>query len=65
MQQIYLNTGFVDLSTLWDAVLGSGDGGGLGYEDFGYTSVGPCLVLSDSMVGSCEDPEHTFYWFPG
>jgi hypothetical protein len=61
MQQIKLNTGFVDLSTVWNAVLGND----VGYEAFGYTSVEPCLAASDTTMGSCEDPDHAFYWFPG
>lgn len=56
-----LNVGFVDLSTLWGGVLGSTPG----YQAFGYTSTSPCLTSSTTTVGSCADPAHAFYWFPG
>ncbi|XP_006460429.1 hypothetical protein AGABI2DRAFT_192139 [Agaricus bisporus var. bisporus H97] len=62
IQQLGLNTGFVDLSTMWDGVLSASSPG---FEAFGYTSVEPCLDSSESTEGSCEDPEHAFYWFPG
>jgi hypothetical protein len=55
------NVGFVDLSTLWDGVLGSTPG----YEAFGYTNPGACLVDARTTVGACEDPARTFYWAPG
>jgi hypothetical protein len=56
-----VNIGFVDLSTLWNAVLGSEPG----YKAFGYTSSGACLTNSTTMEGACKDPGHSFGWLPG
>ncbi|KAF9444420.1 carbohydrate esterase family 16 protein [Macrolepiota fuliginosa MF-IS2] len=56
-----LNVGFVDLSTVWDGVLGSSPG----YQAFGYTSTSACLASTTTTDGSCADPDHAFYWFPG
>lgn len=56
-----LNVGFVDLSTIWNGVLGSTPG----YQAFGYTSTSPCLSSPTTTAGSCADPAHAFYWFPG
>lgn len=58
---LQLNIGFVDLSTVWNGVLGSNPG----YEAFGYTSTDACLTSPVTTDGSCPDPDHTFYWFPG
>ncbi|KAG5644149.1 hypothetical protein DXG03_009044 [Asterophora parasitica] len=56
-----LNIGFVDLSTIWDGVLGSSPG----YQAFGYTNPGACAVSAKTSAGACTDPEHSFYWLPG
>ncbi|KXN85733.1 Thermolabile hemolysin [Leucoagaricus sp. SymC.cos] len=56
-----LNIGFVDLSTVWDGVLGSSPGAAA----FGYTSTEPCLKSPTTTDGSCADPDHAFYWFDG
>jgi len=55
-----LNIGFIDLSTVWNGVLGTSPGAAA----FGYTSTSPCLASPATTVGSCTDPDHTFYWFP-
>ncbi|KAG1730530.1 carbohydrate esterase family 16 protein [Suillus paluster] len=52
-----LNVAFANFATIWDGVLGSDPG----YEAFGYTNTGACLI--DGRT--CEDPEHYFYWFYG
>ncbi|KAJ3574624.1 hypothetical protein NP233_g1638 [Leucocoprinus birnbaumii] len=61
LQGIGLNVGYVDLSTVWNGVLGNSPGAAA----FGYTSTGACLASSTSTAGSCADPDHAFYWFPG
>lgn len=55
-----LNIGFIDLSTVWNGVLGTSPGAAA----FGYTSTSPCLASPATTVGSCTDPDHSFYWFP-
>jgi hypothetical protein len=52
---------FVNFLPLWSGVLGATPG----YEAFGYTSSGACTVNSSTIVDSCSDPEHTFFWIPG
>lgn len=61
LQSSGLNVGFIDLSTVWKGILGPNPG----YEAFGYTSTDPCLVSASTTDGSCADPDHAFYWFPG
>ena len=57
-----LNVAFADFSRIWDGVLGPDPG----YEAFGYTSTESCVIGDGkSTVGSCDDPEHYFYWIPG
>jgi hypothetical protein len=56
-----VNIGFVDFSNLWNGVLGSTPG----YRAFGYTNPGACTVNSETTVGACADPDHSFYWMPG
>lgn len=55
-----LSIGFIDLSTVWNGVLGTSPGAAA----FGYTSTNPCLASPATTVGSCVDPDHAFYWFP-
>ncbi|GJJ13571.1 hypothetical protein Clacol_007826 [Clathrus columnatus] len=52
---------FVDFKTIWNGVLGPDPG----YKAFGYASDGACTLNSSTTIGSCDDPEHTFYWIPG
>jgi phospholipase/lecithinase/hemolysin len=54
-----LEYAFVDLKTLWNGVLETP-----GYQAFGYTNDTSCLVSTNSIVGACADPDHTFYWIP-
>lgn len=57
-----LNVAFAAFSRIWDGVLGSDPG----YEAFGYTTTDSCVIGDGtSTVGSCDDPEHYFYWIPG
>ena len=57
-----LNVAFADFSRIWDGVLSSDPG----YRAFGYTSTRSCVIGDGtSTVGSCDDPEHYFYWIPG
>ncbi|KAF8079160.1 carbohydrate esterase family 16 protein [Lyophyllum atratum] len=56
-----LNIGYVDLSNVWTGVLGLTPG----YKAFGYTNPGACTVNSETTVGACADPDHSFYWIPG
>lgn len=56
-----MNVGYVDFSTIWDGVLGTNPG----YQAFGYTNPGACLVNTSTTVGACSDPDHSFYWLPG
>ncbi|KAG6812632.1 hypothetical protein H0H92_001715 [Tricholoma furcatifolium] len=56
-----LNVAFVDFYPLWNAVLSSDPG----YEAFGYTNPGACLVSNTTTVGGCSSPETYFYWLPG
>ncbi|KIJ64866.1 carbohydrate esterase family 16 protein [Hydnomerulius pinastri MD-312] len=57
-----LNVAFVNFATIWDGVLGSDPG----YQAFGYTNTSSCVIGDGtSTVGSCDDPEHYFYWIPG
>ena len=55
-----LNVAFADFSRIWDGVLGPDPG----YEAFGYTSTDSC-VTGPTTAGSCDDPEHYFYWISG
>jgi len=58
----YLSVAFVDFARIWDGVLGSDPG----YQAFGYTSTESCVIGDGtSTAGSCDDPEHYFYWIPG
>ncbi|KAG6841717.1 hypothetical protein C0991_007603 [Blastosporella zonata] len=56
-----INVAYVDLSTVWDGVLGSNPG----YQAFGYTNPGACLVSNTTTVGACSTPNTYFYWLPG
>lgn len=57
-----LNVAFADFARIWDGVLGPDPG----YKVFGYTSTDSCVIGDGtSTVGSCDDPEHYFYWIPG
>jgi len=51
---------FVDLYPLWNGVLGANPG----YEAFGFTSPGACVLNEQTSEGACDDPAHTFYWMP-
>ncbi|KAG9044848.1 hypothetical protein FS837_007405 [Tulasnella sp. UAMH 9824] len=53
---------YVDFKYLWDAVLGITEPG---YAAFGYTSIADCTLNSSTIIGTCSDPDHTFYWIPG
>ncbi|KAF9037480.1 hypothetical protein BJ165DRAFT_559425 [Panaeolus papilionaceus] len=53
-------TAFVDLAPLWSGVLGAKPG----YEAFGYTNKGTCLV-DGRLDSACADPSTTFYWTDG
>jgi hypothetical protein len=52
----HLNIGYVDLSTVWDGVLGTTPG----MEAFGYTAIGPCVSATGGAA--CASPSTTFYW---
>jgi len=57
-----LNVAFADFARIWDGVLGPDPG----YQPFGYTSPTSCVIGDGtSTEGSCDDPEHYFYWIPG
>ncbi|KAF8885774.1 hypothetical protein BD779DRAFT_1611877 [Infundibulicybe gibba] len=55
-----VNVAFADLSRIWDGVLGATPG----YKSFGYTSPAACTMNDTTTIGSCSDPDHTFYWIP-
>ncbi|KAJ1300660.1 hypothetical protein OPQ81_002308 [Rhizoctonia solani] len=57
----FLQVGYVDFGYIWDAVLNTAPG----YAAFGYNSSGACALNSSTIVGACDDPDHTFYWTPG
>ncbi|KAL5637551.1 hypothetical protein ACGC1H_004090 [Rhizoctonia solani] len=57
----FLQIGYVDFGYIWNAVLNTGPG----YAAFGYNSPGACVRNSSTIVGACDDPDHTFYWIPG
>ncbi|PVF97902.1 hypothetical protein CPB86DRAFT_826166 [Serendipita vermifera] len=57
----FLQIGYADFGYIWDAVLT----GPPGYAAFGYNSPGACAVNSSTIIGACDDPDHTFYWIPG
>ncbi|KAG8712147.1 hypothetical protein FRC09_020183 [Ceratobasidium sp. 395] len=50
-----------DFGYVWDAVLNTAPG----YAAFGYNSPGACALNSSTIIGACDDPDHTFYWIPG
>lgn len=52
------NVGFVSFASIWQGVLGSNPG----YAAFGYTDPGTCTASPNTTMGSCDDPDHTFYW---
>lgn len=56
-----LNVAFVDFANIWNGVLGFSPG----FKAFGYTNPGACAVNSETTVGACSDPDHSFYWIPG
>ncbi|KAF5345346.1 hypothetical protein D9758_008462 [Tetrapyrgos nigripes] len=55
--QMGISFAFADLYPIWNGVLGSNPG----YEAFGFTSPGACIV-DQSLNDACDDPDHTFYW---
>ncbi|KAG6846274.1 hypothetical protein H0H93_014923, partial [Arthromyces matolae] len=58
-----LNVSYINFSTIWDGVLGSDPG----YAAFGYTSTDSCVQCDNngcSSTGTCDDPDHYFYWIP-
>ncbi|KAG6813170.1 hypothetical protein H0H93_013478, partial [Arthromyces matolae] len=55
------NVGFIDLSTIWNGVLGASPG----YQSFGYTNPGTCTVSNTTTVGACSSPSTYFYWLQG
>ena len=57
---VQLNVAFANFARIWDGVLGPDPG----YEAFGYTSTDSC-VTGPTTAGSCDDPEHYFYWISG
>ncbi|KEP46283.1 GDSL-like lipase/acylhydrolase [Rhizoctonia solani 123E] len=57
----FLQIGYADFGYIWNAVLKTEPG----YAAFGYNSPGACALNSSTIVGACEDPDHTFYWIPG
>ncbi|KAF8072324.1 carbohydrate esterase family 16 protein [Lyophyllum atratum] len=61
-----LNVSYVDFSNIWNGVLGPDPG----FQAFGYVSGSESCIQCTaengcSTIGSCSDPEHFFYWFPG
>lgn len=58
---LHLNVAFADFSRIWDGVLGPNPG----YEAFGYTSTSNCENGPSTDTGTCDDPEHYFYWIGG
>ncbi|KIJ64853.1 carbohydrate esterase family 16 protein, partial [Hydnomerulius pinastri MD-312] len=53
------NVAFVNFTTIWDGVLCPNPG----YQAFGNTNTSSCVIGDGtSTVGSCDDPEHYFYW---
>ncbi|KAF8761376.1 hypothetical protein RHS01_00074 [Rhizoctonia solani] len=56
-----LQIGYADFGYIWDAVLNTSPG----YAAFGYNSPGACALNSSTIIGACDDPDHTFYWIPG
>ncbi|KAG8706516.1 hypothetical protein FRC09_002377 [Ceratobasidium sp. 395] len=57
----FLQIGYADFGYVWDAVLNTAPG----YAAFGYNSPGACALNSSTIIGACDDPDHTFYWIPG
>ncbi|ELU37528.1 GDSL-like lipase/Acylhydrolase domain-containing protein [Rhizoctonia solani AG-1 IA] len=57
----FLQIGYADFGYIWDAVLNTSPG----YAAFGYNSPGACALNSSTIIGACDDPDHTFYWIPG
>ncbi|CAE6474993.1 unnamed protein product [Rhizoctonia solani] len=57
----FLQIGYADFGYIWNAVLNTAPG----YAAFGYNSPGACALNSSTIVGACDDPDHTFYWIPG
>ncbi|KAH7333651.1 hypothetical protein B0J17DRAFT_133041 [Rhizoctonia solani] len=57
----FLQIGYADFGYIWDAVLNTEPG----YAAFGYNSPGACALNSSTIIGACDDPDHTFYWIPG
>ncbi|KAF8602220.1 hypothetical protein BDV93DRAFT_538435 [Ceratobasidium sp. AG-I] len=57
----FLQVAYADFGYIWSGVLGATPG----YAAFGYNSPGACALNSSTIVGACEDPDHTFYWIPG
>ncbi|KAB5593739.1 hypothetical protein CTheo_2819 [Ceratobasidium theobromae] len=57
----HLQIGYADFGYIWDAVLNTAPG----YAAFGYNSPGACALNSSTIIGACDDPDHTFYWIPG
>lgn len=60
-----LDVSYVNFPTIWNGVLGPDPG----FAAFGYVSTDSCTICNDengcSTIGSCDDPEHYFYWIPG
>ncbi|KAG8743861.1 hypothetical protein FRC10_011329 [Ceratobasidium sp. 414] len=57
----FLQVAYADFGYIWDAVLNTAPG----YAAFGYNSPDACALNSSTIVGACNDPDHTFYWIPG
>ncbi|KAK7462126.1 hypothetical protein VKT23_007729 [Stygiomarasmius scandens] len=52
------NFAFVNLERLFTAIANDPD-------SFGYKGNATCLVSANTIVGGCDDPDHSVFWIPG
>ncbi|THU91211.1 hypothetical protein K435DRAFT_820893 [Dendrothele bispora CBS 962.96] len=52
------NFAFVNLERLFTAIANDP-------EPFGYKGNATCLISANTIVGGCDDPDHSVFWIPG
>ncbi|KAJ3848462.1 hypothetical protein EV368DRAFT_86591 [Lentinula lateritia] len=52
------NVAFVNLERLFDTIASDP-------SPFGYRGNATCLISANTIVGGCDDPDHSVFWIPG
>ncbi|KAJ3929627.1 MAG: hypothetical protein NXY57DRAFT_1015934 [Lentinula lateritia] len=52
------NVAFVNLERLFDTIASDPSA-------FGYRGNATCLISANTIVGGCDDPDHSVFWIPG